>query len=288
MEKRRIVQIFSALLNNAYIKGFATLSIYQGSGKAVCVPVLNCYSCPGALGSCPVGSAQFLLASYKHQVSLYIAGLLTIIGAWSGRLVCGWLCPFGLIQELLNKIPAPRWRLAPGLKWLKYLVLLLTLSLPLLWVNSAGLGAPYFCKYLCPAGTLEAGLPLGLGNVELRPLLGVLFYWKIALLILLVAASIVIFRPFCRVICPLGAFYALFNSISRWRIEINPARCVSCGKCTEACPMEINVTDNPNDPECIRCLRCTQSCPFAAIAFTRITPVSLNQSSEIPDDLKTI
>jgi len=287
LEKRRIVQLFSALLNNAYIKGFATLSIYQGQGKAVCVPVLNCYSCPGALGSCPVGSAQFLLASYKHQVSLYIAGILTLAGASSGRLVCGWLCPFGLLQELLNKIPSPRWQLAPVLKWLKYLVLILTLLLPILWVNSAGLGSPYFCKYLCPAGTLEAGLPLGLGSGQLHPLLGALYYWKLALLILLVAASIMIFRPFCRIICPLGAFYALFNSISLWRLEINPARCVSCGICTNICPMEIQVTENPNHPECIRCMRCTQNCPFEAIAYTRINPAPIGLTGEIPEDLRT-
>lgn len=280
MEKRRIVQFVSTFINNAYLKGFATLSIYQGQGKAVCVPVLNCYSCPGALGSCPVGSAQFMLASYKHQMSLYVAGILTMAGAASGRLACGWLCPFGLVQELLNKIPSPRWHLHPWLKWLKYPVLILTLLLPVLWINSTGLGDPYFCKYLCPAGTLEAGLPLGLGNEQLRYLLGALYYWKLALLILLVAASVLIFRPFCRIFCPLGAFYALFNPISLWRLEIDQTRCVSCGICNSICPMEIAVTSNPNDPECIRCMRCSNNCPFDAIAYTHIPPVSPGLISE--------
>jgi len=270
LEKRRIVQLTSTLLNNAYLKGFATLSIYQGKGKAVCVPVLNCYSCPGALGSCPVGSAQFMLASYKHQLSLYVFGILTMMGAASGRLACGWLCPFGLFQELLNTIPFRTRHLPSLLKWLKYPVLILTLLLPVIWINSAGIGEPYFCKYLCPAGTLEAGLPLGLGNSQLRSLLGALYYWKLTLLLLLIAASISYYRPFCRIICPLGAFYALFNRISLWRFEIDHARCTSCGICSNRCPMEIQVPGNPNDPECIRCMRCSTSCPSEAITFTRI------------------
>jgi len=273
VEKRRIVQILSALINNAYFKGFASLSIYQGRGKAVCVPVLNCYSCPGALGSCPVGAVQSLLASYKHQLSLYATGLLTIVGAASGRLVCGWLCPFGLIQELLNRIPSPRMPLPAVLKQLKYIILLLTLLLPVVWINSTGLSSPYFCKYLCPAGTLEAGLPLGLGSSQLQPLLGTLYYWKLAILVFFAGFSVVIFRPFCRILCPLGAFYALFNAVCLWRLEINPDRCISCGLCNNICPMEIEVTNNPNDRECIRCMRCSHSCPQNAIIYTRITPL---------------
>lgn len=273
MEKRRIVQLVSALLNNAYFKGFASLSIYQRGGKAVCVPVLNCYSCPGALGSCPVGAMQSFLTSYKHQLSLYVAGLLTVVGAATGRLVCGWLCPFGLIQELLNRIPSPAIPLPAILKYLKYLVLLLTLLLPVVWLNSAGLSSPYFCKFLCPAGTLEAGLPLGLLTPQLQPMLGSLFYWKLAVLFIFVLLSVMIFRPFCRVLCPLGAFYALFNSFSLWRLEVAPERCVSCGICNNICPMEIAVTQNPNDRECIRCMRCTDQCPQKAIVYTRITPL---------------
>jgi polyferredoxin len=269
MDTRRLVQWLSAIISNAYFKGFASLSIYQGVGKRVCVPVLNCYSCPGALGSCPVGSMQSLLGGYKQQFSFYVAGLLTVVGAASGRLACGWLCPFGLVQELLARISRRKFHLPELIKKLKYLVLLLTVVLPVLWVNQAGLGSPYFCKFICPAGTLEAGLPLGLGRLELRALLGSLFAWKAAVLFLILFLSIIYFRPFCRSLCPLGAYYALFNRVSWWRLEINPEDCIDCGCCSQVCPVEINVREDPNSPECIRCLRCRDNCPGRAISFGR-------------------
>lgn len=267
MINRRLVQTVSAVLTNSYFKGFAELSIYQGQLKKVCVPVFNCYSCPGALGSCPVGSMQFMLASYKHESSLYIAGLLTVVGASTGRLVCGWLCPFGFIQELLGKLSSVKFAIPDMLKPLKYVVLVLTLLLPVVLLDQNGLGTAYFCKYVCPAGTLEAGIPLGLGRPELRSLLGVLFTWKIGLLIIFIAASIFTFRPFCLTVCPLGAFYALFNPISLWRLERDSESCTLCGACSRACPVDLDVTKDPNHPECIRCLKCTGSCSNGCLSF---------------------
>ncbi|MEA1960728.1 MAG: 4Fe-4S binding protein [Bacillota bacterium] len=186
----------------------------------------------------------------------------------TGRLVCGWLCPFGFFQELLarlskRKLPIPR-----VLTFLKYPVLLLTLLLPIIWIGDANVASPYFCKYLCPTGTLEAGLPLGLLKPELHPLLGAIFSWKVFVLLFFTLTSIITFRPFCRTICPLGAFYALFNAGSLWRLEISPHRCISCGHCQEVCPMDIDVLHNPNSPECIRCMRCKNACPTEAIVFS--------------------
>ncbi|MGE5404952.1 MAG: 4Fe-4S binding protein, partial [Candidatus Saccharibacteria bacterium] len=126
---RRLIQIISTLAANSYFKGFYTLSIYQGAGKKLCVPVLNCYSCPGAVGSCPVGSMQLLLASAKHQVSLYVAGIVTLVGALSGRLVCGWLCPFGLFQELTAKLSRTKFKIPTVISYIKYVILGLTLLL---------------------------------------------------------------------------------------------------------------------------------------------------------------
>ena len=92
-------------VTNGYAKGFLEGKIYKGQIKYVCVPGLNCYSCPGALGSCPIGSLQAVLDSGKFRVSCYVFGFLTLFGALLGRFVCGWLCPFGLVQDLLHKIP---------------------------------------------------------------------------------------------------------------------------------------------------------------------------------------
>jgi len=108
--KRRLVQLFSAVLTNSYWPGFTTGKIYSGAIKNACVPGLNCYSCPGALGACPIGSLQAVAADRKYDFSFYIAGFLALTGLVLGRLVCGWLCPFGLIQELIYKIPSPKFR----------------------------------------------------------------------------------------------------------------------------------------------------------------------------------
>lgn len=278
---RRLVQWLSTLIHNAYLPGFLRLTIYQGPLKGACVPILNCYSCPGALGSCPVGAMQFFLASFRHQASLYVGGLATFVGAMGGRWVCGWLCPFGLIQELLAR--GKRVSLPKGLALIKYPVLILTLILPVLWVGLEGMGSPYYCKYICPAGTLEAGLPLGLGRPEFHSLLGAVFVWKTALLLIVLLTAVFIYRPFCRTFCPLGAYYGLFNKISIWRLEREPHLCTSCGVCQQVCPMEIDVCQNPNSPECIRCLKCRDACPSSSLNFVihLKEPVSDDESSRV-------
>jgi polyferredoxin len=210
---------------------------------------------------------QSLLSGYHHQFAFYVAGMLTVVGAAVGRFACGWLCPFGLIQELLGSLSRTKLRIPSVLKYLKYVFLALTLLLPVLWVGSSGVAEAYFCKYVCPAGTLEAGLPLGLGHPEVRSLLGALFSWKVGVLIFFIAASIISFRPFCRTTCPLGAFYALFNPVSLWRVEIRQDRCNDCGLCSQACPMDIDVASHPNSPECVRCLKCRDACPSGAMSF---------------------
>ena len=144
-------------------------SIYKGPGKFICLPGLNCYSCPGALGSCPIGSLQAVIGSRSYRFSFYVAGFLLLFGALFGRLVCGWLCPFGLVQDLLYKIPfVKKLRRLPGDRWLKYLKYVIlagfVIVLPLTVLDIVGQGQPWFCKYICPSGTLFAGIPLIASN----------------------------------------------------------------------------------------------------------------------------
>ena len=268
---RHRIQILWALLTNSYLVGFLQGKIYKGKLKNLCVPGLNCYSCPGALGSCPVGSLQAVIGSWNFKFAFYVSGFLVFVGALMGRLVCGWLCPFGLIQDLLHKIPFPeKYSSFFGdrlLRKLKYIVLLLfIILLPMFAVDVLGQGAPYFCKLLCPAGTLEGGLPLVLLNRSVRSAVGWLYAWKNVLLAVTIVLSILIYRPFCKYICPLGAIYSIFNPISIFRYRVSEEKCTNCGACAAICKMQVDPVKNPNHPECIRCGQCKKICPAGAIS----------------------
>ena len=267
---RTLVQLAFAALTNGYATGFAQGKIYRGPGKLVCVPGLNCYSCPGAVGSCPLGSLQAVLTGRTHKFPFYVLGFLLLFGALFGRLVCGWLCPFGLVQDLLHKIPfVKKLRRLPGeraLRYLKYAVLVgFVIVLPLVVLDIVGQGQPWFCKYICPSGTLFAGIPLIASNPPLRAALGWLFTWKAAVLLALVLLSIVLWRPFCRYLCPLGAIYGLFNPVAVYRFRIDEDRCTDCGACKAACKLDIDVRRTPNSAECVRCGACRRACPHGAI-----------------------
>ena len=267
---RHGIQMLWAVITNSYLAGFLNGKIYQGSLKQVCVPGLNCYSCPGALGSCPIGSLQAVLGSRNYKFTFYLAGFFIFIGAFMGRFVCGWLCPFGLIQDLLNKIPfKKKIHTVPGdklLRKIKYLILLVfVILLPLFCVDILGQGTPYFCKWICPSGTLEGGIPLVLLNDTFQGIIGWLYTWKMSILLVLLCLSIIIYRPFCKYICPLGAIYSVFNPIALVRYKLNEEACVHCGTCEKVCPMQVNPVENVNALECIRCGKCAHVCPTDAI-----------------------
>lgn len=267
---RHWVQALWTLLTNSYLVGFATGKIYKGSLKKLCVPGMNCYSCPGALGACPIGAMQAVIGSWNFKFAFYVAGFLMLVGALIGRFVCGWLCPFGLVQELLHKLPFPKklraFRGDKLLRKLKYVILLVfVILLPLFWVDLLGQGAPYFCKLICPVGTLEGGIPLVLLNKTLQSAVGWLYRWKVAILVVTLLLSVVIFRPFCKYICPLGAIYSVFQPISVFRYRVDAAKCTGCGLCAKVCDMGCDPTKNPNSPECIRCGKCKNTCPTEAI-----------------------
>ena len=274
--KRPLIQALSALLHNGHLTGFITGNIYTGPAKQVCVPGLNCYSCPGALGACPVGSLQNALSAYRFRFPYYVLGFLLLFGTLLGRVICGFLCPFGFLQELLYRVPLPekcrrvrKLHTFPGdrpLRLVKYGVLaLLVLLLPFMVK-----GTPFFCKYLCPSGTLS-GLLLTVRDQRLAPLLGGIFTWKALVLTVIVLGSILWFRPFCKYLCPLGAFYALFNKVAAVRLGIDAQRCTKCGRCAKVCGMAVNPAAQPNAAECIRCGQCVAACPHEAIEWVHPT-----------------
>ena len=287
--KRRLIQLYAALLTNANLKGFATGQIYRGEVKNACVPGLNCYSCPGAAASCPLGALQNALAESRARTPYYIFGIILLFGLLLGRTICGFLCPFGLIQDLLHKIPTPKLkkgRVTRILSYLKYVILaVFVIILPLIYAFR-DFPLPAFCKYICPAGTLGGamGLLANEANSALFGMLGPLFTWKFVLLISVLVTVIFVYRAFCRFLCPLGALYGLFNRISLLGIKLDRPSCVDCGRCQAHCKMDIR---HVGDAECISCGDCIAVCPTNAISYKGsqiiLPPNEVGDSADVKD-----
>ncbi|MCR5503260.1 MAG: 4Fe-4S binding protein [Lachnospiraceae bacterium] len=262
MSGRRFTQLITAVLYNCHFAGFFNGKIWKGKTKGVCVPGLNCYSCPGAAAACPLGSLQGALSKSAYKIPLYMLGTLLLFGILFGRVICGFLCPFGLIQELLHRIPFPKIgksRATRAFSYLKYVILLVfVILIPVIKL------VPGFCKYICPAGTLEAGIPLILLDRGLRSRIGWLFSWKVFVLALCILLCLLFYRGFCRFLCPLGAIYSLFNPVAFFGIRVDREKCTGCNACIRICPMD---TGKAGDHECIHCGACRSVCPEGAIAY---------------------
>ena len=272
---RKWVQALWFFLTNGFWGFPVTGNLYQGPMKVICSPGLNCYSCPAATTYCPIGSLQQLLLSIRFSLEsgqlffgTFVLGTMGMIGAVFGRFVCGWACPFGFIQELLHKIPSRKFSIPTFLRWFKYgFLFLFVIILPLVLVDDFGMGKPWFCKYVCPAGTLEAGIPMVLLRPDLRSTLGWLYINKITILAGFILWSVLSSRPFCRTTCPLGAFYALFSRYQLIKLKLNEDNCTKCGACHTVCPVEIKFNQTPDSCECVNCMRCmTEGCRFDAIS----------------------
>ena len=267
LTKRRLIQLYAALLFNANLKGFGNGRIYQGKLKGICAPGLGCYSCPAASAACPLGALQNALTAANKSIPYYMVGIILLYALLFGRWICGYLCPFGLIQDLIYKFKTPKIkknRFTKILTKLKYVILaVFVIILPLMYAFREFV-LPSFCKYICPAGTLEGavGLLMHPENENMFSMLGPLFTWKFSILVLFILGAIFIYRFFCRFFCPLGLIYGLFNKISFVGVSVDNDKCTECGRCYSACKMDISKI---GDVECIQCGDCIPACPTNAI-----------------------
>lgn len=281
--KRMVIQTAAALAQNPFLQNLWQGTIFKGDSKYVCAPGLNCWSCPAAGLSCPIGALQTVATGAKFSISFYVIGFLLIVGVAVGRLVCGFLCLFGFLQDLLFKIPVPKIKIPRNVDRIlrkgKYLVLIvLVLLLPAVVTNALGLGEPWFCKFLCPAGTVEAGVPLVATQPTLQAMIGELFTWKMAIAVAILLGAVFISRPFCKYLCPLGAIYGLLNKVSILRLKVDGESCTQCGRCVKKCPMGVDVwRDVERSAECIRCGQCKSACLSSAISWSTGT-VSIKTS----------
>jgi len=229
----------------------ALLNVYFLRLRSLCIPALNCHSCPAAVFACPIG---VLVNFASLRVFPFVAiGILGLVGTIGGRLVCGWICPFGFLQDGLYKVPTRKLTLRPGLAYGKYLMLLgLVLMVPFFFPKSALV----FCR-VCPAGTVESSIPWRIIGVSSPFTFG--FPLRIGILLSMLVLMIVVSRGFCRLLCPLGAIFSVFNRFSLLRMRLTKHDCSNCGLCAKRCPVEIDPVKQMNSPECIRCLKCTST-----------------------------
>ncbi len=206
-----------------------------------------------------------------------------VLGGIMGRAVCGWLCPFGLIQDLLHRIPSRKFAVPAGLRYLKYgFLVFFVILLPLLVVDQFGSGDTWFCKYICPAGTLTASLPLLIMQPDLRQDLGLLFLNKFVIMVTFLTWAVYASRPFCRTTCPLGAFYALFSRVKLIKLRLDHARCTNCEACHQVCPMGVKFNQSPDDAECITCLACMDKACEAGAIYLEIGGVPVSSRKRGP------
>lgn len=265
------IQLLYTILTNGYVYGFLNGKIYQGKTKYICVPGLNCYSCPGAYASCPIGALQALLNQQGFHVPFAVLGFFFVFGSLLGRFVCGWLCPFGLLQDLLYRIPVfqkkKRLPFHRILKHGKYAVLIMLVCAGSIFLFTGFAKIPAFCKYLCPSGTFFGALPLLGANETLRSQAGELFFWKVLVLLAILLLSVKVYRPFCQYLCPLGAIYGWFNRFSLVQVHWDKEACTHCMACRQVCPLDLNPEEISVSPECIRCGECVKRCPESCVHF---------------------
>ncbi|NLB73144.1 MAG: 4Fe-4S binding protein [Firmicutes bacterium] len=249
-----MVQLASLAFANSYV-----LSLL----KSCPAPILNCHACPLAVMACPIGSLQHFIGQRRFPFAL--VGFFTVIGALVGRMACGWACPFGFLQDVLFKIRLGRKKLQEKAGIGAWKAARYPIFVGLVLIGAFATGEPLFCK-LCPAGGLEAGLPLVAIDPSIRAMAGPLFIVKMAIVLVFIVTAILIKRPFCRFICPLGTIYSPFNKVSHVQLQVDKELCNRCGACRAACPVNIDPYLDANSKDCIRCLECT-SCPAIRVKY---------------------
>jgi polyferredoxin len=265
----------------------------------ICGPVFHCYSCPWSWFGCPIG----ILANFSalHLVPFAAIGTLTALGAAFGAFICGWACPFGFLQDLIAKVPTPKFTLPLWMGHLRYGVLLaLVLVIPYFW----GEESPLFICRLCPAGAIEGALPNTAQQLIARQkqdsakqqsddppkadgeaVAVERSVWpsttKMVILGLIVIAMFFTWRPWCTLFCPLGAIYGLLNHVSFLFLRFHPDLCIDCADCRSLCVDGGPAEHRVDGLHCVRCAECTR-CRAVTIETVLSRPGKAKRASVPP------
>ena len=216
--------------------------------------VFHCHACPLSAFACPIGVAAAFFALPYLAVPLLVIGVLVLVAGLVGSMVCGWACPFGFLQDLAAKIPLPKLRIPNWMGYGRYLVLIgMVIVVPFFWGSSHAL---YICRS-CPAGALEAGVPIMIQQAVTGQAIEWMSAYKFVILGAFVVMMLLTYRPWCKVFCPLGGLLGLFNRVSLFHLRFRSSACRQCNLCRTNCSMGVAVEKRVNTADCTRCLQCT-------------------------------
>ncbi len=243
----------------------------------ICGPVFHCYSCPLATFACPIGvMANF---SALHLIPFIALGTFLLVGGLVGAFICGWVCPFGFLQDLMGKVPTPKIRLPSWMGYTRYAVLIgLVLLVPFFF----GENHPLFICRVCPAGGLEGALPNTVRSAFSTGPIAWPSITKMTIVIVFLVSAFFIWRPWCTVFCPLGAIWGLFNRVSAFFLQFHPRRCTACRLCRRQCKYGVKPDMRANDPRCIRCLECVM-CDAITVENVLTKPPSQESVPQKPE-----
>ena len=224
MLTRRLAQFCSAILYNCNLISDIPAKYINSE---FCVPGLNCRYCPASVAGCPLNFMQRLFAEGMENLPIRMLCWLLLLALAFGRLICGWLCPFGLAQDLLDKIPAPKiqkneW--TRRLSYLKYILFAVFIVAVPFGFYLGGKRALAFCQYVCPNMPFSNFFMTLATGGAIRPYM--IYNYRFLILAAVILLSVFMFRPFCRFICPLGAFYGLFNKAALLSVKVDDANII--------------------------------------------------------------